>query len=46
MSHDNKKVIEGGLERVKERELDVVGLELKKAYEYLLEKYHKEHPTK
>lgn len=38
-THDNKKVIENGMKRVDEREIKVVGQELKKAYEYLLEKF-------
>ena len=40
-SHDNKKVIEEGMKRVEERELFIIGQELKKAYEYLLNKMKK-----
>ena len=40
-SHDNKKVIEEGMKRVDERELSIIGQELKKAYEYLLDKMKK-----
>lgn len=40
-SHDNKKVIEEGMKRVDERELSIIGQELKKAYEYLLNKMKK-----
>lgn len=38
ISHDNKEVINNGLLRVNERSLEIVGQELKKAYEYLLNK--------
>ena len=41
MNHDNSKIIENGLKRVEEREITVVGQELKKAYEYLLDKFKK-----
>lgn len=41
MNNDNSKIIENGLLRVKEREIPVVGQELKKAYEYLLNKSKK-----
>lgn len=39
ISHDNKEVIANGLKRVEEREIPVVGQELKKAYEALLKKF-------
>ena len=42
MSHDNSKVIAEGLKRVEEREIAQVGQELKKAYEYLLDKFNKQ----
>ena len=38
ISRDNKEVINNGLLRVDERSLEIVGQELKKAYEYLLNK--------
>lgn len=41
MSHDNSKVIKEGYKRVEEREIPLVGQELKKAYEYLLDKFKK-----
>ena len=42
MTHDNSKVIAEGLKRVEEREIVQVGQELKKAYEYLLDKFNKQ----
>ncbi len=42
MSHDNSKIIQEGLKRVKEREIIEVGQELKRAYEYLLDKFNKQ----
>ena len=38
MSHDNQEIVKNGMKVCDERTLDKVGVELKKAYEYLLEK--------
>ena len=41
MTNDNTNVINEGLKRVDERTLEVVGKQLKEAYEYVLNKYSK-----
>jgi len=41
MTHDNSYIIKNGEQRMLERDIPLIGQELKKTYEYLLDKFKK-----